>query len=89
MRELHYNSCLALLKHNLLISRISNFVHNAFRKKNGSVRYTHSKVTRAKGYFTHDINGGGNNMCTADNISKMIKFLIDNIFVQLGGRWFP
>ena len=27
-------------------------------------------------------------MCTADNICKMIEFLIDNIFVQLGGRLF-
>ena len=74
------------IPHDLLNSRISNLVHNAFRKKDGSVRYTHIKVTRAKGYFTHDINGGGDNMYTADNICKMIEFLIDNIFVQFGGR---
>ena len=47
-----------------------------------------NKVTRAKEYFTHDINGGGDNMYTADNICKMIEFLIDNIFVQFGGRLF-
>ena len=69
-------------------SRSSNLVHNAFRKKDGSVRYAHIKVTRAKGYFTHDINGGGDNMYTADNICKMIECLIDNIFVQFGGRLF-
>ena len=28
------------IPHNLLKSRISNLVHNAFRKKDGSVRYT-------------------------------------------------
>ena len=72
----------------ILKSRISNLVHNAFRKKNGSVRYTHIKVTRAQVYFTHDINGSGNNMYTTDNICKMIEFLIDNIFVQFGGRLF-
>ena len=76
------------IPHDLLKSRISNLVHNAFRKKDGSVRYTHIKVTRAKGYFTHDINGGGDGMYTADNICKMIEFLIDNIFVQFGGRLF-
>ena len=76
------------IPHDLLKSRISNLVHNAFRKKDGSVRYTHIKVTRAKGYFTHDINGGGDNMYTADNICKMIEFLIDNIFVQFGGCLF-
>ena len=73
------------IPHNLLKSRISNLAHNAFRKKDGSVRYTHIKVTRSKGYFPRDINGGGDNMYTADNICKMIKFLIDNIFVQFRG----
>ena len=67
---------------------LSNLVHNAFRKKDESVRYTHIKVTRAKVYFIHDINGGGDGMYTADNICKMIEFLIDNIFVQFGGRLF-
>ena len=54
----------------------------------GSVRYTHIKVTRAQGYFIYDINGSGDNMYTADNICKMIEFFIDNIFVQFGGRLF-
>ena len=76
------------ISHDLFKSRISNLVHNAFRKKDGSVRYTHIKVTRAKGYFTHGINGSGDRMYTADNTCKMIEFLIDNIFVQFGGRLF-
>ena len=76
------------IPHDLLKSRISNLVHNVFRKKDGSVRYTHIKVTRAKGYFIHDINGGGDNMYTADIICKMIEFLIGNIFMQLAGRVF-
>ena len=37
------------IPHDLLKSRISNLVHNAFSKKDGSVGYTHIKVTRAKG----------------------------------------
>ena len=76
------------IPHDLLKSKISNLAHNAFRKKDGSVRDTHIKVTRAKGYFTHDINGGGDNMYTADNICKMIEIIIDNTFVQFGGRLF-
>ena len=76
------------IPYDLLKSRISNLVHNGFRKKDGSVRYTHIKVTRTKGCFTHDINDGRDGMYTADNIWKMIEFLIDNIFVQFGGRLF-
>ena len=64
------------ISHDLLKSKISNLVHNAVRKKDGSVRYTHIKVTRAKGYFIHHINGGKDSMHTADNICKMIEFLI-------------
>ena len=66
-------------------SRIGNLVHNAFGKTDGSVRYTHIKVTRSKGYFDHDINGGGDNMYIIDNICQMIEILIYIIFVQFGG----
>ena len=76
------------IPHDILKSKISNLVHNAFRKKDGSVRHTHIKVTRAQGYFTYDINGSADNMYTADNICKMIEFLIDNISVQFGGCLF-
>ena len=55
------------IPHDLLKSRISNLVHNAFRKKDVTVRYTQIKVTRAKGCFTHDINSGGGNMYIAGN----------------------
>ena len=40
-----------------------------------------------QGYFTHDVNGGGD-MYTVDNVCKMIKFLIDNFFLQFGGCLF-
>ena len=63
-----FSTLYSSIPHDLLKSRISNLVHNAFRKKDGSVRYTHIKVTKAKWYFTHDINDGGDNMYTADNI---------------------
>ena len=53
-----------------------------------SVRYTHVKATRSKGYFTHDVNDGRDNMYAADNISKMVEFLINNIFLQFGGCLF-
>ena len=88
VKTFDFSTLYTSIPHDLLKSKISNLVHNAFRKKDGSVRYNHIKVTRAQGYFTHDINGRGDNMYTADNICKMIEVLIDNIFVQFGGRLF-
>ena len=88
VQTFNFSTLYTSIPHDILKSRISNLVHNAFRKKDGNVRYTHIKVTRAKGYFTHDINGGRDGMYTADNICKIIEFLIDNIFVQFGEHLF-
>ena len=44
-----------------------------------------SKWQEQKGK-THDINGGMDNMYTADNIRKMMEFLIGNTFVGYE-RW--
>ena len=77
------------IPHDLLKSKISNLSERRMGGwEDGSVRYTHIKVTRSKGYFTHDVNGSGDNKHTADNICKMIEFLIDNIFVKFRGCLF-
>ena len=41
-----------------------------------------------KGYFINTINPGGDNLYTADQICRMVEFLIDNIFVKFGGCLF-
>ena len=66
-----------------LKSRMSNLVHNTFRKKDGSERYTYIKVTRRKGVFTYDINCCEDGIYTADDICKMMKFLIDSTFFSV------
>ena len=59
-----------------------------FKRRNGSNRYTHIKINSRKGYFTDTINPGGDNLYTADQICRMVEFLIDNIFVKFGGCLF-
>ena len=73
------------IPHNLLKSRITALIHNSFKRRNGSNRYTHIKITSGKGYFTDTINLGGDNLYTADQVCRMVEFLIDNIFVKSGG----
>ena len=47
----------------------------------------HVKVGRNKSYFTSDpLNG--DNKYTANDICKMIEFLVDNIYVRFGGQLF-
>ena len=54
------------IPHNLLESRIIALIHNSFKRRNGSNRYTHIKSTSGKGYFIDTINPGGDNLYAAD-----------------------
>ena len=66
---------------------MNSIIKNAFKYKNGGTRYTHIKVGRNKSYFTSDpLNG--DNKYTGNDICKMIEFLVDNIYVRLGGQLF-
>ena len=62
--------------------------HNSFKKRDGSNRYTHIKITGGKGYVIDTINPGGDNLYAADQICRMVEFLIDNIFAKFGGCLF-
>ena len=75
------------IPHDLLKSRMNSIINNAFKYKNGATRYTHIKVGRNRSYFTSDpLNG--DNKYTANNICKMIEFLVDNIYVRFDGQLF-
>ena len=76
------------IPHDLLKSRMNNIINNAFKLKNGATRYTHIKVGRNKSYFTSDpLNG--DNKYTANDICKMIEFLVDSTYVRFGRQLFP
>ena len=75
------------IPHDLLKSCMNNIINNAFKHKNGAIRYTHIKVGRNKSHFTSDpLNG--DNKYTANDICEMIEFLVDNIYVRFGGQLF-
>ena len=70
-------------------SLFQDFEIYAFKHKNGATQYTHIKVGRNKSYFTSDpLNG--DNKYTANDICRMIEFLVDNIcmYVRFGGQLF-
>ena len=64
---------------------MNNIINNAFKHKIGATRCTHIKVGRNKSYFTNDSSNGE---YTANDICKMIEFLLDNIDVRFGGQLF-
>ena len=80
----NFSTLCTSIPRNLLMSRITTLVHYSFKRRDGSKRYTHIKITSGKGYFIDTINPGGDNLYTADQIFRMVEFLIDNIFVKFG-----
>ena len=75
------------IPHDSLKSHMNSIINNAFKYKNGATLYTQIKVGRNKSYFTSDpLNG--DNKYTANDICKMIEFLVDNIYVRFGGQLF-
>ena len=54
-----FSTLYASISHKMLKSRIEALVHNPFKKKDGSTRYTDIKGGQKKGYFINSINGGG------------------------------
>ena len=66
---------------------MNSIINNAFKHENGAKGYTHIKVCKNKSYFMSDpLNG--DNKYNANNICKMIEFLVDNISVRFGGQLF-
>ena len=87
IQTLNFSTLYTSILHDLLKSCMNSIINNVFKHKNGATRYTHIKVRRNKSYFTSDpLNG--DNKYTADDICKMIEFLVDNIYVRFGGRLF-
>ena len=82
-----FSTLYTFLPHDLLKSLMNNIINNAFKHTNGATRYTYIKVDRDKSYFTSDpLNG--DNKYTANDICKMIEFLVDNIYVWFAGQLF-
>ena len=63
----------------MLKSRIATHVHNSFKRRDGSNRYIHIKITGGNGYFKDTINLDEDNLYTLHQICGMVEFSIDNI----------
>ena len=58
------------------------FVHNSFKKKDGSTRYTHITFNRGRGTSIIPSMAVEKKMYTVDQTCNMVDFLADNIFVK-------
>ena len=73
VQKYDFSTLYTSIPHNLLKSRITALIHNSFKRRNGSNRYTHIKITSGKRYIIDTINPGGDSLSTADQIRRMVE----------------
>ena len=74
------------IPHDLLKSHMNNIINNGFKHKMELHNTPTSKLAEIKAFINDLLNG--DNKYTAGNIRKMTEFLVDNIYVRLGGQLF-
>ena len=87
VKTFDFSTLYTTIPHLQLKERLRELVHRCFHKANGDIRYTHLVVGYKKSYFVRKETTSGRKY-TEEDIIKMLYFLIDNIFVQFGGRVF-
>ena len=87
IKTFDFSTLYTSIPHEQLKSRLAQLIKRSFFKKNGKRRYKYLVVDYTKTYFVIN-ESKKKNKFTEDQIIDMLNFLIDNIFVQFGGRVF-
>ena len=67
--------------------RLATIIQNSFIHKNGNRRYKFLVLGREGPYFVKE-HPDSKNKYTEDDITNMLEFLVDNIFMVFGGKVF-
>ena len=87
IKTFDFSTLYTTIPHEKLKSRLKQLVSQAFIDKNGNRRYQYIVVKNNRAYFVKE-HSDVQQKYNEDDITKMINFLIDNIFVEFGGRIF-
>ena len=87
IKTFDFSTLYTTIPHTQLKTRLKDLIRRSFFKKNGERRYKYLVIGRDNAYFVRN-HSESNNKYTEDDIITMLDFLIDNIFVQFGGRVF-
>ena len=82
-----FSTLYTTIPHEQLKTRLESIIRRSFFKSDGKRRYRYLVVGREEAYFVRD-DSKSKEKYTEEDVIKMLQFLIDNIFVQFGGRMF-
>ena len=87
VKSFDFSTLYTTIPHQKLKSRLASIIRNSFVHKNGNRRYKYLVLGHLETYFVKD-HSDLEQKYTEDDIIKMLEFLIDNIFVVVGGQIF-
>ena len=82
-----FSTLYTTIPHNKLKARLRDTINSAFTTTNGKHRYQYIVVNYNKTYFVKN-HSDSKNKFSANDIIRMLEFLIDNIYVEFGGEIF-
>ena len=84
----YFSALYTSIPHNLLKSRITKLVHNSFKRRDGRTDIPTLKLQMERGISYTPSILVEDNLYSANQICRMVEFLIDSIFVKFGGCLF-
>ena len=87
IKSFDFSTLYTTIPHDKLKSKLKAIINQCFFHKNGNRRFQYVVIGYKDTYFIRDHSDAPQKYSDADVI-KMLEYLIDNIFVEFGGRIF-
>ena len=87
IKSFDFSTLYTTIPHDKLKSKLKAIINQCFFHKNGNRRFQYVAIGYKDTYFIRDHSDAPQKYSDADVI-KMLEYLIDNIFVEFGGRTF-
>ena len=87
IKSFDFSTLYTTIPHQKLQTRLATIIRNCLIHKNGNRRYKFLVLGREGPYFVKE-HSDSKSKYTEDDIINILEFLVDNIFVVFGGKFF-
>jgi hypothetical protein len=87
IKTYYFSTIYTTIPHHELKSRLLDIIDDCLFNKNGKRKYAHLVISHQKHYFVKHHSDSMHKYSEVE-IKKMLEFLIDNIYVVVGGQVF-